>query len=83
MAGVDIKLVKEKYGDKVALCGNVDCSMLQTGTPGQIRESAEYCLKYAKVNGGYVFCTSNCVFRGMPLESYDLIHSIWKDQRYY
>ena len=83
MAGVNIKNVKEKYGNKVALCGNVDCSLMQTGTKEQIRNSAEYCLKYAKPNGGYIFSTSNCVFRGMPLENYDLIHSIWMDNKDY
>ena len=83
MAGVDIKEVKEKYGNKVALCGNVDCSLLQTGTSEQIRHSAEYCLTHGKPGGGYVFSTSNCVFRGMPLESYDLIHSIWLEMRNY
>lgn len=83
MAGVDIKVVKERYGKKVALCGNVHCAYMQTGTPEQIRESAEYCLKWAKPGGGYIFCTSNCVFRGMPLTSYDLIHKLWLQHRYY
>jgi len=83
MAGMDIKSVKERYGDRMALCGNVHCAHLQTGTPEQIRESAEYCLTYAKPGGGYVFSTSNCVFRGMPLESYDLIHRIWMERRDY
>ncbi len=82
-AGMDIRQVKEKYGSKVALCGNVNCGLMQTGTREQIRESAEYCLKYAKPGGGYVFSTSNCVFRGMPIESYHLIHQIWLERRYY
>ena len=83
MAGMDIKKIKEDYGDRVALCGNVHCAHMQTGTPEQIRESTEYCLKWAKPGGGYIFCTSNCVFRGMPMESYDLIHRIWMEQRAY
>lgn len=83
MAGVDIKFVKENYGKQVALCGNVDCSLMQTGTPEQVRASAEYCLTHAKPGGGYIFCTSNCVFRGMPLSSYDLIHEIWSANCYY
>jgi uroporphyrinogen decarboxylase len=61
----------------------VHCAHLQTGTPAQIRESAEYCLTHGKPGGGYLFSTSNCVFRGMPLESYDLIHSIWLERREY
>ena len=83
MAGMDIRQIKEDYGDKIALCGNVHCAAMQTGTVDQIRESAEYCLRYAKAGGGYIFSTSNCVFRGMPLESYDLIHKIWQENRQY
>ena len=83
MAGVDIKEVKQRYGDRVALCGNVHCAHMQTGTPEQIRASAEYCLRWGKPGGGYIFSTSNCVFRGMPLASYDLIHSIWMAERDY
>ena len=83
MAGVDIKEVKQKYGDRVALCGNVHCAHLQTGTEQQIRDSAEYCLKWGKPGGGYIFCTSNCVFRGMPLDNYKLIHRIWTENRDY
>jgi uroporphyrinogen decarboxylase len=83
MAGVDIKVVKERYGDRVALCGNVHCAHLQTGTPEQVRQSAEYCMKWGKPGGGYIFCTSNCVFRGMPLESYDLIQEVWRQGRAY
>lgn len=83
MAGMDIKMIKEKYGKKICLCGNVHCAWMQTGTPEQICASAEYCLKYAKPSGGYIFSTSNCVFKGMPLESYDLIHRLWMRERLY
>ena len=83
MAGMDIKVIKEQFGSRMCLCGNVHTAWLQTGTPEQIRKSAEYCLEHGKPGGGYIFCTSNCVFRGMPLESYDLIHSIWMAHRDY
>ncbi|MBP5293926.1 MAG: hypothetical protein J6023_07375 [Clostridia bacterium] len=83
MAGVDIKLVKEKYGDRVALCGNVHCAALQTGMDEEVRASAEYCLTYAKPGGGYIFCTSNIPFKGMPPERYRMILDIWKKMRDY
>lgn len=76
MAGVDIKKVKELYGDRVALCGNVHCAALQTGTDDDVRESAEYCLKYGSKGGGYIFCTSNVPFKGMPPERYAMILEI-------
>lgn len=83
MAGVDIREVKRLYGDKVALCGNVHCAALQTGTDEQVRESAEYCLKYGGENGGYIFCTSNVPFKGMPPEKYRMILEIWDKMKKY
>jgi len=83
MAGVDIREVKRLYGDKVALCGNVHCAALQTGTDEEVRASAEYCLKYGGEGGGYIFATSNVPFKGMPPERYDMILNIWKEHRKY
>ena len=83
MAGVDIKVVKEKYGHRVALCGNVNCALLQTGTDDEVRDSAMYCLTYGKPNGGYIFCTSNVAFKGMPPERYTKILELWKQNREY
>ncbi len=83
MAGVDIKTVKELYGDKVALCGNVNCALMQTGTDEEVIESAEYCLKHAKPNGGYVFCTSNVPFEGLPVKRYEMVLNVWKKNRDY
>lgn len=79
MAGVDIKKVKETYGSRIALCGNVHCAALQTGTDEDVRQSAEYCLKYGSEGGGYIFCTSNVPFKGMPPERYAMILDILHD----
>lgn len=83
MAGMDIRKIKEEYGKQVCLIGNVHCAYLQTGTPEQIRDSAEYAMEYGKPGGGYIFSTSNTVFKGMPMESYKMIHDIWKKNRDY
>ena len=72
-----------KKGDKVALCGNVHCAAMQTGTDEEVIESAEYCLKYGAEGGGYIFATSNVPFRGMPPERYMLVWDIWKKHRKY
>jgi len=83
MAGVDIAEIKRKYGDKVCLIGNVNCALLQTGTPEEMEASARYCLEHAKPGGGYIFSTSNCAFKGLPLDNYLRIHRIWKHLRDY
>lgn len=81
--GVDIAEVKRLYGDKLCLMGNVNCGLLQNGTPEEIIASARYALQNGMPGGGYIFSTSNCVYTGMPLESYELIHKIWLEEGIY
>jgi uroporphyrinogen decarboxylase len=83
MAGVDIREVKRLVGDRVCLCGNVHCAALQTGTDQDVIDSCEYCLTYAKPGGGYIYCTSNIPFRGMPVDRYRLVLDVWKRMRDY
>ncbi len=77
-AGVDIKVVKELYGDKVCLIGNVNCGLLQTGSEEQVIDSCIYALKNGMPNYGYIFSTSNCIYTGMPLERYLLMLKVWE-----
>lgn len=83
MAGVDIREVKQRVGDKVCLCGNVNCSLLQTGTEQDLIQSAEYCLKHGKPGGGYIYCTSNIPFLGAVPSRYQLVLDVWKKHRAY
>jgi uroporphyrinogen decarboxylase len=80
---VDIRAVKQLVGDKVALCGNVNCALLQTGTDEDVIQSAEYCLDYCKPGGGYIYCTSNVPFKGMEPDRYRLVLDVWKKHRNY
>lgn len=82
-AGVDIGEVKEKYGDKVCLIGNVNCGLLQTGTEEEAVESARYALKKGMPGGGYIFSTSNCIYTGLPLARYELILNVWREHGNY
>jgi uroporphyrinogen decarboxylase len=81
--GVDIAEVKRRVGRKVCLIGNVSCSLLDTGTDEQVRESARYALRHGMPGGGYVFATSNCIYTGMPLSRYDLILDVWRKEGRY
>ena len=80
---MDIAEVKRRYGRQVALCGNVNCGLIQTGTESEVIESCEYSMKYGKPGGGYIFCTSNCAFNGMPLNRYELVNEYWRKNRSY
>ncbi|MEN6313947.1 MAG: uroporphyrinogen decarboxylase family protein, partial [Clostridiaceae bacterium] len=70
---MDIAEVKKLYGDKLILMGNVQTSMLQETDEQKIRESVRYCMKHGKPEGKFIFSTSNCIFAGMPLESYHIM----------
>jgi len=72
-AGVDIAEVKRLYGDRICLCGNVNCGKLQTGTDEEVIQDAIYSITHGKPGGGYIFCTSNVAFKGMELRRYMMI----------
>lgn len=79
MAGMDIKVVKELTANRIALMGNVQCSFMQDSDNKQILESAKYCLDHGPAGGGYIFSTSNIIFKGMPLRSYEImLDYYWK-----
>jgi len=53
--------------------GNVACNMLQDANEEKIRESVRYCMKHGGIGKRYIFSTSNCIFPGMPPESYRIM----------
>lgn len=77
-AGVDIAELVDTISDRVALCGNVDCGLMDTGTDQQVIESARYALEHGLHAPGYIFCTSNCIYTGMRPQRYDLILDVWR-----
>ena len=40
---MDLKMVKEKYGDKVCLWGNIDMNTLSIGTPEEVEAEVKAC----------------------------------------
>ncbi len=58
---MDIAEVKEKYGKKVALIGNVSVDSLSVGTPDEIDEIVRHCIEVAAPGGGYMVSSSNSV----------------------
>ena len=81
--GVDLAEVKRLYGDKVALCGNVNCGLLQTGTEEEVIADVRRSLRDGMKGWGYIFCTSNCAYTGLPLERYELMNRIWREEGVY
>ncbi len=69
---MDIRAVRERFPDWI-LMGNVHCGMLGDTDEQKIRESVQCCMKHGGVGKRYIFSTSNCIFQGMPAESYRIM----------
>ena len=70
-ARMDLGEVKEKYGHRVCLVGNVDCAYTLTwGTLKEVREDVKRCLKQAARGGGYICMSSNSIHSAVKPENY-------------
>ena len=67
LAGMDIGLLKRRYGSKLVLVGNVDCSqLLPFGTRDEIRNAVKACLRAASPGGGHFINSSTQVLPSHP-----------------
>ncbi|OUP81031.1 hypothetical protein B5F07_19075 [Lachnoclostridium sp. An169] len=77
--GVELPKVREIVGDRIALIGNVNCGLLQTGTDEECEQDIMRSLREGMAGGkGYIFSTSNCVYTGMPLARYEKMVELWR-----
>jgi uroporphyrinogen decarboxylase len=71
LAGMDLGEVKAKYGDRIALKGNVDCADLMTfGTPEDVFEATKVALRQGMPGGGYILSSSNSIHSAVKPENY-------------
>lgn len=81
---VNLREVRKIVGDKIALVGNVNCGLLQTGTDEECDADVMRALKEGMADGkGYIFSTSNCVYTGLPLERYERMWKLWREYGVY
>jgi uroporphyrinogen decarboxylase len=70
IAGMDLAEVKAKYGSRIALKGNVDCSHLMTlGTPAQVAEATRRALRQGAPGGGFILSSSNSIHSSVKPEN--------------
>ena len=70
-AGMDLGEVKAKYGQRVALKGNVDCAQLMTfGTPEEVVEATKEALRKGMPGGGFILSSSNSIHSAVKPENY-------------
>jgi len=68
---MDIAYIKRKYGERVCIKGNVNCTTtLVSGTLDDVEESVKYCIKNTAIGGGYILSSSNTIHSGVKVENY-------------
>ncbi len=71
IAGIDIGEMKERYGHRIALAGNIDCTELLTrGTQEDVVEAVKETIAKAGVGGGYILASSNSIHPGVDPNNY-------------
>jgi len=71
MGGMKLSVVKEKYGSRAAIKGNVDqLELLTYGPPQKVVDAIKSCIRDAGVGGGYVCSSSNSIHSGVEPELY-------------
>lgn len=71
IAAMDIGEVKARYGDRVAVCGNVDCGeLLSRGSPEQVVEAVKETIAKASPGGGHILASSNSIHPAVKPENY-------------
>jgi uroporphyrinogen decarboxylase len=71
LAGMDLGEVKKRYGQRIALKGNVDCAHLMTlGTPEQVVAATREALRIGAPGGGFILSSSNSIHSAVKPENY-------------
>lgn len=82
-AGMDIVKTKEQVGDRLCLCGNIDCGLVLTAAERQIYDAVQKLIADCRDGGGLVLGCSNVLQAQTPIENYMAIIQAWKDHGQY
>ncbi len=83
-ASMDLALLKQKYGGRLCLCGNIDLdSTLTRGTPEEVDQEVKLRIRTIAPGGGYCCGSSNSIPEYVPYENYiAMIEAIQKYGEY-
>ncbi|MBO3757623.1 MAG: hypothetical protein JTT14_00725 [Candidatus Brockarchaeota archaeon] len=84
IARMDIGEVKKKYGDKIAVVGNVDCSYVLTlGNEKEVEDAVKETIAKASPGGGHIIASSNSIHPAVKPSNYLLMTKLVKEYGVY
>lgn len=69
-AGIDIGEIKELYGDRICLVGNICLRTLNVGSLEDVARETLECIRKASPGGGHILTTANVVDVGVKFENF-------------
>jgi uroporphyrinogen decarboxylase len=83
-AGMDIGFLKQRYGSRVALIGNIDCGYLLSQAPvAEVRRVTRETIQVAAPGGGYCLSSSNSIHSSVKPENFMAMIEAWRECREY
>ena len=78
-AGMDLKKLKELYGDRITFYGNIDCgTVLSFASVEEIERYTIECIEAGMGNGGHIFTASNAITSTVPLSNYIAMNNAYR-----
>jgi uroporphyrinogen decarboxylase len=66
LGGMNMRRVREDYGNRVSRKGNVDCvHVLTEGSAAQVEEAVKNCIRAGSPGGGHIISSSNSLHAGI------------------
>lgn len=80
-AGMDLRRLKESFGDRIAFLGNLDCgNTLSFGTPDEVRVHTLNCIEAGLGRGGHILTASNAITASVPMVNYVAMINAYRDR---
>ena len=71
IAGMDIGTVKQKYGKRLCLIGNIDCAyILSEASAEEVEAAVKECILKASPGGGHIIASSNSIHSSVKPQNY-------------
>ena len=77
-AGMDVRELKEKYGDKLSFMGGIDVRAMADPDPNVIEEEIRSKFEVAKEGGGYIYHSDHSIPNNVSFEQYKRVMELVK-----
>jgi uroporphyrinogen decarboxylase len=69
-AGMDLAQVKQRYGDRIGVLGNVDVDLLCRGSPQEVERATAELIRSVSPGGGHILSSGNTLTSAVRPENY-------------